>query len=192
MKQYTKIYVSGSLLQCCLTRGNLETIYCEIYTMKCPVKDNKSIMYLLFNCCYIWVSCDPMYCSLPGSLSMEFLRQEYWSGLPFPTPRDLTHSGIKPKSLTLANDSLPLSHQEASYVSIHVNKKKYLFKHFSSILIKKISILFKEWKDTCLHAYMLIVPLIGYWILVNICLLFLFKQKSYYCNNKKCKILQIG
>ena len=32
-------------------------------------------------------------------LSMRFSRQEYWSGLPFPSPRDLPHSGIKPVSL---------------------------------------------------------------------------------------------
>ena len=32
-------------------------------------------------------------------LSMELYKQEYWSGLPFPTPRDLPNSGIKPASL---------------------------------------------------------------------------------------------
>ena len=31
--------------------------------------------------------------------SMGFLRQEYWSGLPFPTPGDLPDPGIKPVSL---------------------------------------------------------------------------------------------
>ena len=30
---------------------------------------------------------------------MRFSRQEYWSGLPFPTPGDLPDSGVKPKSL---------------------------------------------------------------------------------------------
>ena len=30
--------------------------------------------------------------------SMEFSRQEYWSGLPFPSPRDLPESGIEPGS----------------------------------------------------------------------------------------------
>ena len=30
---------------------------------------------------------------------MEFYRQEYWSGLPFPTPRDLSDPGTKPVSL---------------------------------------------------------------------------------------------
>ena len=33
-----------------------------------------------------------------ASLSMEFSRQEYWSGLPFPIPRDLPDAGIKPRS----------------------------------------------------------------------------------------------
>ena len=33
-------------------------------------------------------------------LSMEFSRQEYWSGLPFPSPEDLLDLGIEPASLT--------------------------------------------------------------------------------------------
>ena len=33
-------------------------------------------------------------------LSMEFSQQEYWSGLPFPSPGDLLDPGIKPASLT--------------------------------------------------------------------------------------------
>ena len=35
-------------------------------------------------------------------LSMEFSRQEYWSGLPFPSPGDLPDPGIKPVSPALA------------------------------------------------------------------------------------------
>ena len=34
-----------------------------------------------------------------ASLRMEFSRQEYWSGLPFPLPVDLPHPGIEPESL---------------------------------------------------------------------------------------------
>ena len=54
------------------------------------------------------ILCDSWDCSLPGSflLSLEFSRQEYWSGLPFPSqgssqPRDQTWSP------TLQADSLP-------------------------------------------------------------------------------------
>ena len=32
-------------------------------------------------------------------LSMGFSRQEYWSGLPFPSPGDLPNTGMKPASL---------------------------------------------------------------------------------------------
>ena len=43
-------------------------------------------------------------CQAP--LSMGFSRQEYWSGLPFPSPGDLLNPGIKPGSPTLQADSL--------------------------------------------------------------------------------------
>ena len=37
---------------------------------------------------------------------MEFFRQEYWSGLPFPSPGDLPNPGIEPRSPTLQMGSL--------------------------------------------------------------------------------------
>ena len=40
-------------------------------------------------------------------LSMGFSRQEYWSGLPFPSPGDLPNPGIEPGSPALQVDSLP-------------------------------------------------------------------------------------
>ena len=40
-------------------------------------------------------------------LSMEFFRQEYWSGLPFPSPGHLPDPGIKPRSPALQADALP-------------------------------------------------------------------------------------
>ena len=40
-------------------------------------------------------------------LSMIFSRQKYWSGLPFPSPRDLPHLGIESVSPALQADSLP-------------------------------------------------------------------------------------
>ena len=43
-------------------------------------------------------------CQVPQS--MEFPRQEYWSGLPFPSPGDLPNSGIRPMSPALQVDSL--------------------------------------------------------------------------------------
>ena len=40
-------------------------------------------------------------------LSMEFSRQEYWYGLPFPSPGNLPDPGIKPRSPALQAESLP-------------------------------------------------------------------------------------
>ena len=48
----------------------------------------------------------------PGTIAyqapqpMEFSRQEYWSGLPFPSPGDLPNPGIKPRSPALQADAL--------------------------------------------------------------------------------------
>ena len=54
-------------------------------------------------CCLVIKSCpafsDPMDCSIPGS--MEFSRQEYWSGSPFLSPGDLPDSRIEPTSPAL-------------------------------------------------------------------------------------------
>ena len=38
---------------------------------------------------------------------MEFSRQEYWHGLPYPSPGDLPDPGIEPRSPALQADSLP-------------------------------------------------------------------------------------
>ena len=51
-------------------------------------------------CAQSWLTlCDPMDCSSPGSsVSTERFKQEYWNGLPFPTPGDLSNPEIKPLS----------------------------------------------------------------------------------------------
>ena len=49
-------------------------------------------------------------CQAP--LSMAFFRQEYWSGLPFPSPGDLPDPGIEPGPPALQADSLPSEPQK--------------------------------------------------------------------------------
>ena len=41
---------------------------------------------------------DPWTAAHQAPLSMEFSRQDYWSGLPFPSPEDHPNPGIKPTS----------------------------------------------------------------------------------------------
>ena len=67
-----------------------------------------------FNCVRLFVTWWTIACQAP--LSMGFSRQEYWSGLPCPPPRDLLDPGAQPtpsEAHALPVDSLPLSHQEA-------------------------------------------------------------------------------
>ena len=45
----------------------------------------------------------PWTLALQAPLSMEFSRQDYWSGLPFPPPGGLPDPGIKPKSPALSD-----------------------------------------------------------------------------------------
>ena len=72
----------------------------------------KCLLLVAQVCPILW---DPMECNRQATLSMEFSRQEYWSGLPFPRPGDLPNSGIKPKSPTLQADSLPSKPPEDKY-----------------------------------------------------------------------------
>ena len=48
---------------------------------------------------------------------MEFSRQEYWSGLPFPSPGDLPNPGIQPRPLHCRQILYHLSHQESPIIS---------------------------------------------------------------------------
>ena len=52
--------------------------------------------------------------------SMGFSRQEYWSGLPFPSPGDLPSPGIKPRSPSLQADALPSELPGKPYICIYV------------------------------------------------------------------------
>ena len=61
---------------------------------------------------------DPMDYKPQAPLSMEFSRQEYWSGLLFPSPGGLPDPGMKPGSPALQADSLlSENHLPGSYLA---------------------------------------------------------------------------
>ena len=75
---------------------------------------NSIYLYNCTNLCCCCVSCSVVsdYETLwivahQAPLFMGFPRQEYWSGLPFPSPGDLPNPGIKPGSPVSQADSLP-------------------------------------------------------------------------------------
>ena len=55
---------------------------------------------------HVWLSATPWTVAYQASPSMGFFRQEYWSGLAFPSPGDLPDPGIKSGSPALEADSL--------------------------------------------------------------------------------------
>ena len=65
---------------------------CKIWQLSCRVKVK------------IAQSCPTLCDSIDWS--MEFSRPEYWSGQPFPSPKDLPNPGIEPRFPTLQADSL--------------------------------------------------------------------------------------
>ena len=52
---------------------------------------------------------------------MGFSRQEYWSGLPFPSPGDLPHPGIEPRSPALWADALPSEPPSVTQIGKRLN-----------------------------------------------------------------------
>ena len=59
-------------------------------------------MCLVAHSC-VWLSVTPQTAVLQAPLLMGFFRQEYWSGLPFPTPGDLPNPGIESVAPALAS-----------------------------------------------------------------------------------------
>ena len=60
---------------------------------------NMLVKVKLLSC--VWLFATPRTVAYQASQSMGFSRQEYWSGLPFPSPGDLPDPGIEPGSPTL-------------------------------------------------------------------------------------------
>ena len=75
--------------------------------------------------------------------SMEFSRQEYWSGLPFPSPGDLPSPGIEPRSPALQADALP---------SEPPGKCTYIFSNWQQDRVSQ---------QNCVMTFLLFIPPVG-------------------------------
>ena len=77
--------------------------------------------------------------------SMGFSRQEYWSGLPFPSPGDLPNPGIEPGSPALRADALPSEPLGKTIFRVYIYKAelvKFYSQHFHFYITPKY---------TCIH-----------------------------------------
>ena len=82
----------------------LAKVYIGILSLK-VVEEEFHLKVKSLSCVQLFVT--PWTVANQASLSMGFSRQEYWSGLPFPSPGDLPNPGIKPRSPALQADTLP-------------------------------------------------------------------------------------
>ena len=79
----------------------------------------KQATYLVTSCCCCRLVAMFKSFSVPWTvahqapLSMRFLSQEHWNGLPFPSPGELPSLGMEPASPVWQANSLPLNHLES-------------------------------------------------------------------------------
>ena len=90
----------------------------------------------------VWLCAAPWGVARQASLSLGFPRQEYWSGLPFPSPGDLPNPGIK---LTPRQILYPWATREAQV--IHLVNTYWINTHIN-FNFKKYIIVCKEWEST--------------------------------------------
>ena len=78
-------------------------------------------------------------------LTIGFPWQEYWSGLPFLSPRDLSDPGVKPVSPAWQADSLPLSTREAQDIPVIIFLVAQLVKNLPAM--RETKVWFLSWED---------------------------------------------
>ena len=77
----------------------------HVWMWKLDYKTAEKVKVKLFS--HVQLFGTPWTIAYQASLSIGFSRQEYWSGLPFPSPGDLPNPGIEPGSPALQADTLP-------------------------------------------------------------------------------------
>ena len=114
---------------------------CLGYSLPLPMREQYRIRVVVYSLGHVRLCTTPWTVALQAPLSMEFSRQEYWSGLPFPSPGHLPDPRIEPASSALQVDSLPPSHQG----SLHV---KYCFSLNTGITLPgEMFLFFWVWGD---------------------------------------------
>ena len=82
-----------------------------------------ALVVVVWSLSHVWLFATPWTVARQAPLSMGFSRQEYWSGLPFPSPGDLPDPGIEPASPALQADSL-LSEPPGKPISLALESTK--------------------------------------------------------------------
>ena len=91
-------------LQECGVVGRLPS---ALLTRVCTLCIHRKVMTDTCVLSHVWLFVTLWTVPCQAPLSMGFFWQEYWSGLPFPSPGDLPNPGAEPRSPALQADSLP-------------------------------------------------------------------------------------
>ena len=97
--------------------------------------------------------CNPMDCSPPGS-SVHGIspRQEYWSGVLLPFPRDLPNPGIEPGSPALQADSLPSEPPGKTHARLEIHNCRFYAESERPVLYPSgvvPTLIVTEWERRC-------------------------------------------
>ena len=95
-------------------------------------KSNHHAVHLC--CCLVTESC-PTLLQSQAPLSLEFSRQEYWSGLPFPSPGDLPDPGIEPTSPALAGGFFTI--WATGKPAVHLSYIQFSFVQYTPITLDR-------------------------------------------------------
>ena len=87
----------------------------------------------------VWLFVTPWTVASQAPQSVEFSRQEYWSGLPFPSPGDLPDPGIEPGSPALQADAFPSEPPGQQSYKHTANTGHVYWREHSSTQAKKIN-----------------------------------------------------
>ena len=106
------------------------------YRLSKYISENKTSWMKGWSLNLVWFFATPWTLTYQTPLSIGFSRQEYWSGLPFPSPGDLPDLGIKPVSPVLQANSLHWVTWEALFFRTEVSNFNWLLVFVSRDLSK--------------------------------------------------------
>ena len=94
-------------------------------------------LWVLSHFSYVWLLATPWTVAHQAPLSMGFSTQEYWSGLPFPSPGDLPNPGIKPPTPAFTNGFFTTEPPGKPWIMVIINN--YHLNYSNKVKVKSLS-----------------------------------------------------
>ena len=99
LELYDKSAIALEKFQMLLVKSGLQCFCCTDQPQSSGQMERTNVCVCAWLLCHVRLFVTPWTVARQAPLSMEFSRQEYWSGLPFPPPGDLPDPGTKLTSL---------------------------------------------------------------------------------------------